>query len=359
MRNLFYVFILIVLVSCKTDNTNKMVEVDSKNSDTSQQIDVSVAVLKQQDFQKQIISNGIIEPQNRSELKFNTSGQIRRIYVRNGQKVPKGALIAELDNELQKNELKKAQINFETAKNKLEEERINYSYSSTADTEIDSVVLQSLYIRTGYLEAKNNVENARIVLSQTRLNAPFSGTVASLTDKQGSYPSQTDPFCILVSQSKMDVVFSVLENELNSLNTGQEVVVKPFADNKSEYSGKITEINPLVNDKGMVRLKAKIDNPGKQLFDGMNVKVFINKTINELIVVPKEALVLRSNREVVFTVTNGRSRWNYVEILEENSSSYGLKDGLKVGDTVIVSNNMNLSHDIEVSTRFAEESNKD
>ena len=88
----------------------------------------------------------------------------------------------------------------------------------------------------------------------------------------------------------------------------------------------------------------------------MNVKVFIETPIDSVIVVPKEAVVMRSNKKVIFTTVNNISKWNYVDVIDENSSSYAIKQGIiRVGDTVIVSGNSNLSHEAKVNTTFISE----
>ena len=157
---------------------------------------------------------------------------------------------------------------------------------------------------------------------------------------------------ILVSHQQLEVVFSVLENELSFVKKNQAVTITSFVDKSKNYMGVVSEINPMVDENGLIQVKAKVNIPDNTLFDGMNVKVIINQPIHDVIVIPKEALVLRSNKEVVFTVKEGLAKWNYVEVLDENSSSYALKKGLKLGDTIIVSGNMNLSHDARVAPIF-------
>ena len=89
----------------------------------------------------------------------------------------------------------------------------------------------------------------------------------------------------------------------------------------------------------------------------MCIRDRVNKQVKNVIVVPKEALVLRSNKKVVFTLENGVAKWNYVTELHENSTHYAIKKGenLKRTDTIIVSGNMNLSHDAKVNVASVSE----
>ena len=90
----------------------------------------------------------------------------------------------------------------------------------------------------------------------------------------------------------------------------------------------------------------------------MNVKVFIKDQVEDCLIVPKEAVVLRNNREVVFTYSEGKAMWNYVHSVLENSTSYSItkpEDGMQEifpGDTVITIGNLNLAHETEVKFRM-------
>lgn len=67
-------------------------------------------------------------------------------------------------------------------------------------------------------------------------------------------------------------------------------------------------------------------------------------------VIPKSALVLRSGKQVVFTLKNDMAIWNYVQTQLENSDSYTLVgEEIKEGDLVIATGNVNLAHEAPVT----------
>jgi membrane fusion protein, multidrug efflux system len=353
LKKLSCLILLLASIACndKTNSSNPEVETTA----TTSNIAVNTTLVTPQTFNAHVIANGVVEAAHRSELRFKTGEQLAKIYVTNGRRVNQGTLLANLDNQLLKNAVDQAQINLNNASQKLLEEKIKFGYGSKAS--IDSIpehVQKTLYQLSGYSEAKNRLENATILYEQTLLKAPFSGTVANLVTKEGNFITSAEVFCTLFSQDKLDVVFQIMENELPFVEVGQAIEINPFAVADKSYTGSIIEINPLVSREGLVRVKAKINNSDTAIFDGMNVRVFINKPIENLTVIPKEALVLRSNREVVFTVQNGLSKWNYVKIAQENYSHYALSEGINPGDTIIISNNMNLAHDADVTTTFIE-----
>ena len=153
----------------------------------------------------------------------------------------------------------------------------------------------------------------------------------------------------------MEVVFNVLETEIGNLHSGMEVEITPYANHKYTLTGKITEVNPRIDENGMVKVKALV-NAGGKLFSGMNVRVSVRRSLGERLVIPKSAVVLRSGKQVVFTLKDGKAMWNYVNTGLENAtecvvsdkSQKGIEDGLLEGDTVIVTGNLNLAHEAEV-----------
>ena len=95
-------------------------------------------------------------------------------------------------------------------------------------------------------------------------------------------------------------------------------------------------------------MKAQVDG-GSQLFDGMNVRVTVKRRVPGQLVVPKTAVVLRSGRQVVFTLREGKAQWNYVQTGLENMTEYTVTgDGLEEGAQVIVTGNVNLAHETPV-----------
>jgi len=145
----------------------------------------------------------------------------------------------------------------------------------------------------------------------------------------------------------MNVTFPVIESEFAFLRKGMPVNIIPFINDSTVISGTITQINPQVDETGMISVKAEFRNNG-QLIDGMNVRVIIRKPVPDRLVVPKEALVIRQGKDVIFVRQDSLAIWKYVTVEFENSNSISVKEGLEPGDLVIISGNVNLAHETTV-----------
>ena len=117
--------------------------------------------------------------------------------------------------------------------------------------------------------------------------------------------------------------------------------------------GTILSINPSVDQNGQIAVTAQV--PGSdELIDGMNVRITVQNSVPDQLVVPKSAVVIRDNMEVLFRYVNGRSLWTYVNVVMSNTTQHVVEPNkergadLNVGDLIITSGNLNLGDDAPV-----------
>lgn len=336
------------LSSCSGEKKNKTDEkgVETTLSDTKNE--VSVIRLSKQNFNHELVSNGKISARESAELRFQSSETIAHIWVKNGDRVRTGQKMAELDKFKLRNKVAQAKDALERSRLELQDVLIGQGYTLENLSKVPEATMKLAKVKSGYDQSKALYELAEYEERNATLTAPFDGMVANLFVKPYNMASTSEAFCTLIDTRNMEVDFTVLENELSLIKPGDRVVIAPFADVKSTHEGSIGEINPLVNEKGMVKVKARVNGGGK-LFEGMNVRINIHRSLGAQLIIPKSAVVLRSGKQVVFTMKDGKALWNYVHTGLENSESYTILDGLKEGDVVIVSGNINLAHEAPVS----------
>lgn len=309
--------------------------------------EVTVVPLKSIDFNHELISNGKLTARRFAELRFESAEPIAVIHVKNGERVSKGQQVAELSTFRIQNKLEQARNTLEQARLELQDVLIGQGYTPEDSAKVPADILQLAGIKSGYKQALAQYELAKHEKERAVLRAPFNGVVANLFGKQFNTATTTEPFCVIIDPSSLEVAFSVLESELPLIKVGDKVEVIPFALGETRTTGQITEVNPLVNTDGMVQVKAAVKNNGK-LYEGMNARVSIQRSLGKQLVIPKSALVLRSGKQVVFTLVDGKAYWNYVTTGLENAGYYTITEGLKEGDQVITSGNINLAHESPV-----------
>ena len=310
--------------------------------------EVTVLPLKRQIFNHELVSNGKIVAGGMADLRFESSGIVAQIYVKNGDRVHKGQKLAELDKFRLKNKTAQSKDALEKAKLELQDVLIGQGYPVGDASKVPADIMKLARVRSGYDQSLAQYELAAYEEEHATLVAPFDGVVANLFSKPFNEASTSEAFCSIIGTQGMEVDFTVLESELPLIKSGDKVIVTPYSDAGFRQEGRITQINPLVDDKGMVKVKAAVNGKGR-LFSGMNVRVNVHRSLGGQLVIPKSAVVLRSGKQVVFTLKDGKAQWNYVQTGLENAESYSMADdALKEGDTVIVTGNVNLAHEASV-----------
>lgn len=298
-------------------------------------------------------ATGILRAPAQSKLNFRTGGTLTQILVQTGSTVKAGQLLAQLDDRDLRMAMRLAEDGLLDARTQRNALLAEYGHDNGDTSRVKPNALAFINYKSGYLRAQTAMAKARLDLSYTQLRAPFPGVVANLTAKPYNFITAFEPFCTLLSRAGMQVEFSVLESELPAVQMGSPVRVEVVALPGRAFRGQVTEINPLVNGQGLVLVRARLSGADARLFEGMNARVSVERSLGRQLVVPKSAVVERSGRKVVFTVEQdadgiSRAKWHYVTILHENDREVAIGEGLKAGERVIVSGPLNLAHDAVV-----------
>jgi len=325
-------------------------ETQAKKQHLKDKNPVDTMVLKKGTFEKELVSNGRLEALQKAKLRFNVSGELAKIFVSNGQRVKKGQLLARLDEFSLKNDLNKAQNALEKAKVNFKDVLIGQGYEAEDTASVPDNFLRIAKVKSGLADAQTDLKEAQHRLKSASLYAPFSGVVAKIEKKEYDKIGSGENFCTLIDNSKYHVNFSVLESELEEIKPNKAIITKPLAG--GTFYGKIDQINPVVDENGLVTVRGLVNNTNGKLLEGMNAKVLVKTKVPGQLIIPKTAMVLRQNKEVVFTVKNDSiAMWNYVNTGLENSKSYTITKGLDPNDVVIISGNVNLAHESMVDVQ--------
>jgi RND family efflux transporter MFP subunit len=347
-RRIFISVLLIAGLTCCGDKDKKS-EDDEESIETvlhSEEMEVQTETLRTIDFEHELVSNGRISAQQMAELRFlsySPDNVLTKIMVKNGDHIQAGSPIAMLDTFNLSNSLKQAEDNLQKAKIELQDVLINQGYSPGNEASIPEEVMRLAGIRSGYNSAKIQFDQAKYNLENAVLKSPISGTVTNLFAKPYCSINTAEPFCTIINESQLEVDFKILENELPLIKKGDKVKIQSYASSEIESSGLITDINPSVASDGTVRVKAGVQ-PKMNLFNGMNVRISVFRSLGKQWVVPKTAVVIRTGKQVVFAYKDGKAAWNYVDTGLENATHYTITSKtLQEGDEIIISGNEHLA----------------
>ena len=221
-----------------------------------------------------LTGSGKVKPARFVDLYFRSQEQIAHIYVKNGARVIKGQKLADLEMFTLNGNLRQAEISLEQAHLELQDILIGQGYDPDKLDAVPAEMMKLAKVKSGYEQAELQKVKALREIENATLVAPFDGVIANLTAKPHHIAGGSEPFCRIIQSHNMEVEFYVLESELHLVKMGQKVEIIPQASTVSIQTGEIFEMNPMVDEKGQVRIKARVKgNVG--LMEGMNVTVKI------------------------------------------------------------------------------------
>ncbi len=337
--------IIALLFSCKPKKTENLEEM-ARLSTHPEAVLVKSVKLGKSTFYHELISNGKILSSKKAVVPFKLNGIISELNIENGQKVKAGDLLAIIEDFEYKTKLTQARQGLEKAEINFKDDLLSNYY--TADTAgLSQAKIKISRIRSGLDDAITALAVAEYNFNNTRVYAPLTGVVANLEARQWNPSQNYKDLCTILFDEIMEVQFNVIESEYSFLSKNMPVEILPFVDDSIKITGTISNINPQVDENGMIKVTAEFRN-NRKLIDGMNVKVVIRKPVPNRLVVPKEALVIRQGRDVIFIRQDSLAIWKYVTVEFENSTSLSVKetpDGIHPGDLVIIRGNVNLAHE--------------
>ncbi|MEG1581026.1 MAG: efflux RND transporter periplasmic adaptor subunit [Bacteroidaceae bacterium] len=348
IRGRLYIAVMGLAVICSCSSNNKEANENSTTTKLKEEsLEVGYEVIHPKNFYVELVSNGKLQARRRADIRFEANEPVISISVRNGDRVKKRQIIAEADKKKMLLTLQKVSDSKNRAFLEMQDVLIGQGYKVSEMVSVPANIMKLAETRSGYAQACLEYKSAQMMLEAATLKAPFAGIIANLNSKPYNMPSG-EAFCTVIDDGIFDVEFTVLENELITIKKGQTVVVEPYATDNVTISGSVNEINPIINENGLVRVKATVNNKKGILYEGMSVKVKLRRSVGIHLAVNKKAVVMRDGKQVVFTLRGNRANWNYVQTGLENSDSYTITGGLLDGDSVITSGNLHLAHQTSI-----------
>ena len=335
IRHLMFIPLSILLIGC------------GEKTDTKQQYDpaipVEVEVVNFTDGTNFRNYVGTLKSEVKMSLSFPLGGNLTDIYVHNGQKVKKGAIIAKIDETTAKSmhdmalaSLNQAEDGYERLKQVHEEGGISDVRWVQMETDLEKA-------RQAEISTRKHLEDCTIY-------APQDGMISMPNRVEGEYMRPSEAFCYIIDMNKLVVEFSVPEKEVGMIKIGDKAVADIQALGNIEENIVITDKSIVSNPFGHTyTVKAKIDLDGQDALPGMVAKVRLNSTARSGIIVPASCVQTVSDGLAVWAVKNGRSYRRVIEVGDFVKNGVLVSSGLEYGDTIVTVGYQKLYNGAKVS----------
>ena len=290
--------------------------------------------------------DGAVEAINKATVSAQTSGAIQKILVDVDDFVEKGTVIVLLKDVSQKAQLKKAQAGEQEAISNLskaqdEFERIEdiYAKKVVSKSQMDDATHALSAAKARLDSARASLEEAREQLSYTRVKAPYSGIVTERHVEVGETVQTGAKIMTGVSLDKLRVNVDVPQKLINKIRVYGKAFVYTEAglggDQVQVAVDKIT-IFPIA-DRASNTFKVRLDLPEgiAGLFPGMFVKASLVTGEKQVLQVPQQSIVYRSELTAVYVIADdGAINFRHVRLGRKNGDSLIVLSGLTEGEKV-------------------------
>ena len=140
--------------------------------------------------------------------------------------------------------------------------------------------------------------------SESPVKAPVSGTVTSFPLTIGATAGPTTPIGQISSTEKLEIQTSVSERFISRIKNGQNAAITFDAYPGEKFSARVFEISPVLDTSTRtMKVKMRLDPPDDRIKSGMFARIkLITEEINNAIIIPYDALIIRDEKAYVFTV---------------------------------------------------------
>ncbi|MBN1327720.1 MAG: efflux RND transporter periplasmic adaptor subunit [Candidatus Cloacimonetes bacterium] len=337
-----YLLVLsIFLSSCRfTDLFRKKADVkETVNSTYTITVPVKATPAVSGDLVKTLKSSGIVEASARVQMISEISGIIVDVSVRENQRISRDAVVLRLDRK---------EIELDLAQAELELERAAAEYKAWKKMSGNSDDEQ-LKLQTGLKAAELNWQKLSIAAAKTEIRMPFDGIITGFTLTPGEFVNSGQKLGTAFNLDELLLRVNVMESEINRIKPGAEARIRFPAIQQKIYYGKVESISPTVESAARTcEVLIRFANDGL-IRDGMyaDVKIAAEVYPNNIII-HKDALLVRDGKKLVFTVADGKAKWQYVETGRENDYFVAVTQGVEEQQLVVIDGNFSLSHDASV-----------
>ena len=294
-------------------------------------------------IERVLTTSSSLEAEQEVRVIARTANQVVELLVEEGDLAAKNQLLAQLEDDVQKSALLKAEN--QTAKAREEFKRQESLFQQNLISE--QVFRDSRY---DLRQLELSLEDAKRELGYTEIRAPIAGTIARRFLKLGDEVANGQHLFDIVDFDSIVARLYIPEKELGALKIGQEVRVAANAFPNQPFKAYVDRISPIVEaGSGMIKVTVDFKDVGS-LRPGMSVNAgIVVETKSDAVLVPKKALTYDGDRQYVFRLKPGRQ-------VERIQIDPGLEDAFMIealseiqpGDQIVIAGQTGLKDNARV-----------
>jgi len=318
---------------------------DSENEDAA--INVRAVKAEKQEVEHTFRATGIAEAEKMAYISAETNGLIKKIHVREGQRVKNGQLLVTLNSSVLLNNISELKKSLELAETMYEKQKRLYEQGVGKEVEY----LQAKNQKES-LEAKLRTINAQLAMSKIR--APFSGIVDKIDVKQGELASPARPIIQMVNLNRIVIKADIAERYIPVITEGRDAKVTVNAYPGLEFDTKVVRTSNIIDPTNRTFVaEVRVDNPEKKIKPNMVCELHLTDYSGKEILVPSNIIQNDKNGKYIYAVIEDDGKFKaqkkYISTGFTIGSMTVAEEGIEEGDRIITDGSNLVSNGIEVS----------
>jgi RND family efflux transporter MFP subunit len=324
-------------------------KLDSKIAtlDLTKKLSLITAVkIEESEFKHYLELQGNVSTKNLLVLYPEYSGVLSKVYVKEGQKVKKGQILAKIDDAGMSQQVAQLQIQSDLAKTTFERQKRLW------DQKIGSEI-QYLQAKSSYESQQKAVKQAQSQLAKTIVRAPFSGTIDDVITEQGSVvaPGQSQLMRI-INLDNMYIETDVPEKYITNVTKNKNVEVE-FPVLGKTINTKVRQAGDFINPANRTfKVEIAIPNKDKSIKPNLTAKLKINDYTNKKALLLPQSIISENaeGQQYVYVITEKNSNQEAIakKVIIETGKTQGdvieVLKGISNGDEIISEGARNVKH---------------
>lgn len=301
---------------------------------------------------------GSLQAKHQVQVTPRVSGRLLQIMVDRGDSVRAGQIIARIeDDELQQQvhragaalevsrasavqrraELKSVEMEYGRSQSLEREGVISAEQREQVQTRVEVAKAQLNLAEAQVAQAEASLAELEIQLGQTEIKSPLTGVVGERHVDPGALVTSNTPVVLILDLTRLVTVVNVPERDITKIHVGNDAKVFVDAMPGEEISGRVVRIAPILDRQTRTApVEIEVPNLSQELKAEMFARVDLNLTTErETLLIPRDALVYRSNRSGVFVVESDKVRFQAIETGIAEEDRIEVRAGLPEGTTVV------------------------
>ena len=299
---------------------------------------VEVARVARGELTARYAATATLEAENEAKLVSEVPGTVLELLVEEGARVRKGQVLARLDADRSRLQLREAEADLQRRRNDVERGEKLLARQLIPATTHDQAT-------SDYAVRRAEVDLARVAVGKSEIRAPFDGVVTRRWVKRGQLLAAHAPVFDVADFSTLRADLRVPERDAVALAAGQPVRFSVDALGAQEFGATIQRVAPVVDRaSGTVEVTVAVANADGRLRPGLFSRMDIAFLhIDDAVLMPKATVLGSRNAAIAYVVRDGKAVRTPIRLGHENGTKVQVLEGVGDGDAVVVTGHGALS----------------